>query len=78
MKLLLIGAKGTIGQAVAAALSQRHEVEAASSNNEMERVDIKRWPAWLRCSSQIWPGRLRPQARVSDGKGGSISCVPSA
>jgi len=40
VKLLLIGATGTIGQAVAAALSQRHEVIAASRSSEMARVDI--------------------------------------
>lgn len=40
MKLLLIGATGTIGQAIAAALSQRHEVVAASRNSGEARVDI--------------------------------------
>ncbi|HUK72040.1 MAG TPA: NAD-dependent epimerase/dehydratase family protein [Streptosporangiaceae bacterium] len=40
VKLLLIGATGTIGQAVAVALSQHHEVIAASRSSEMARVDI--------------------------------------
>jgi NAD(P)-dependent dehydrogenase (short-subunit alcohol dehydrogenase family) len=40
MKLLLIGATGTIGQAIAAALSPRHEVIAASLNSGQARVDI--------------------------------------
>ena len=40
MKLLLIGATGTIGRAVAAALSPRHEVVAVSRHSEPMRVDI--------------------------------------
>jgi NAD(P)-dependent dehydrogenase (short-subunit alcohol dehydrogenase family) len=40
LKLLLIGASGTIGQAISAALSQGHEVVAASRNSESARVDI--------------------------------------
>jgi NAD(P)-dependent dehydrogenase (short-subunit alcohol dehydrogenase family) len=40
LKLLLIGATGTIGQAIAAALSKSHEVVAASRNSESARVDI--------------------------------------
>jgi len=40
VKLLFIGATGTIGQAVAAALSQRHEAVAVSRGCEMARVDI--------------------------------------
>ncbi|HEY2189048.1 MAG TPA: sugar nucleotide-binding protein, partial [Caldimonas sp.] len=40
MKLLLVGATGTIGQAVAAALSQRHEVVPVSRNTPLLRVDI--------------------------------------
>jgi NAD(P)-dependent dehydrogenase (short-subunit alcohol dehydrogenase family) len=40
LKLLLIGASGTIGQAIAAALMQRHEVIAVSRNSEPARVDI--------------------------------------
>lgn len=40
MKLLLIGATGTIGRAVAAALSPRHEVVAVGRHSEPLRVDI--------------------------------------
>ena len=40
MKLMLIGATGTIGGAVAMALSQRHEVVALSRHTEPLRVDI--------------------------------------
>ena len=40
MKLLLIGATGTIGRAVAAVLSPRHEVLAVSRHSEPLRVDI--------------------------------------
>src|SRR5450755_4505425 len=40
MKILLIGATGTIGRAVAAALSPRHEVIAVSRHSEPLRVDI--------------------------------------
>jgi NAD(P)-dependent dehydrogenase (short-subunit alcohol dehydrogenase family) len=47
MKLMLIGATGTIGSAVAAALSQRHEVIAISRHTEPWRVDISS-PASIR------------------------------
>ncbi len=40
MKVLLIGATGTIGRAIAAALSPRHEVIAISRHTEPLRVDI--------------------------------------
>ena len=40
MRILLIGASGTIGKAVAAALGTRHEVIAASRVNSPLRVDI--------------------------------------
>jgi len=40
MKLVLVGASGTIGQAVASALSQRHEMVAVTRHTEPVRVDI--------------------------------------
>jgi len=40
MRILLIGATGTIGQAVLAALAGRHEVVAASHRRAEEPVDI--------------------------------------
>jgi NAD(P)-dependent dehydrogenase (short-subunit alcohol dehydrogenase family) len=40
MRILLIGATGTIGQAIAAALGSRHEVIPASRNKAHESVDI--------------------------------------
>jgi NAD(P)-dependent dehydrogenase (short-subunit alcohol dehydrogenase family) len=40
MKLMLIGATGTIGRAVAAALSPRHEVLAVTRHSEPLHVDI--------------------------------------
>jgi NAD(P)-dependent dehydrogenase (short-subunit alcohol dehydrogenase family) len=40
MRILLIGATGTIGQAVAAALSGRHEIISASRNKSHEQVDM--------------------------------------
>jgi NAD(P)-dependent dehydrogenase (short-subunit alcohol dehydrogenase family) len=40
MKILLVGATGTIGQAVAAALGPRHEVVAVSRHTAPLRVDI--------------------------------------
>lgn len=42
MKLLLIGATGTIGRAVADALSQRHEVIGVSRHSQPLSVDISR------------------------------------
>jgi NAD(P)-dependent dehydrogenase (short-subunit alcohol dehydrogenase family) len=40
MRILLIGATGTIGQAVAAALGERHDVISASRQKAHEQVDI--------------------------------------
>jgi NAD(P)-dependent dehydrogenase (short-subunit alcohol dehydrogenase family) len=40
MRILLIGATGTIGQAIAAALGTRHDVIAASHHNAHETVDL--------------------------------------
>ena len=41
MKVLVIGASGTIGQAVAAELGARHEILSAGQNSGQFRVDIK-------------------------------------
>ena len=40
MRILVVGATGTIGKAVVAALSSRHEVISASHNRAAERVDV--------------------------------------
>jgi NAD(P)-dependent dehydrogenase (short-subunit alcohol dehydrogenase family) len=40
MRILLIGATGTIGQAIAKALGNRHEVIPASRHKAQEKVDI--------------------------------------
>jgi NAD(P)-dependent dehydrogenase (short-subunit alcohol dehydrogenase family) len=40
MRILLVGASGTIGKAVAAALRPRHEVIEASRHKSHERVDL--------------------------------------
>ena len=40
MRILLVGASGTIGSAVAAALSGRHELILASAQKSAEQVDI--------------------------------------
>lgn len=40
MKILLIGASGTIGSAVAEELGQRHEIVAVGRNSGEEQVDI--------------------------------------
>lgn len=40
MRILIVGASGTIGQAVSAALSGRHELVLASRSRSHERVDI--------------------------------------
>lgn len=41
MKILVIGASGTIGQAVAAELGARHDILTAGHNSGQFRVDIK-------------------------------------
>jgi NAD(P)-dependent dehydrogenase (short-subunit alcohol dehydrogenase family) len=76
MKLMLIGATGTIGTAVSAALSQRHEVVAVSRHTEPLRVDISS-PASIRalfeavgpidgviCASGA--ARFKPLAKLDD------------
>lgn len=40
MKILLIGAGGTVGRAIAAELGQRHEIIAAGRNSGDVRIDI--------------------------------------
>lgn len=40
LRILLVGASGTLGRAVAAELSQRHEVIAAGRNSGAVRMDI--------------------------------------
>jgi len=40
MRILIVGASGTIGQAVTAALAGRHELVLASRSKSHERVDI--------------------------------------
>ena len=40
MKILLIGASGTVGSAIARELSQRHEIVRAGRNSGEEHVDI--------------------------------------
>jgi NAD(P)-dependent dehydrogenase (short-subunit alcohol dehydrogenase family) len=40
MRILLVGASGTIGQAVAAALRPRHDIIEASRHKSHERVDL--------------------------------------
>ena len=40
LRILLVGASGTLGKAVAAELSQRHEVIAAGRNSGAVRMDI--------------------------------------
>jgi NAD(P)-dependent dehydrogenase (short-subunit alcohol dehydrogenase family) len=76
MKLMLIGATGTIGSAVAAALSQRHEVVAVSRHTEPLRVDISS-PASIRALfeavgpldgviSASGAARFKPLAQLDD------------
>jgi len=40
MRILLVGATGTIGQAIAAAFGTRHDVIPASRNKAHEKVDV--------------------------------------
>ena len=40
MRILIVGAAGTIGSAVAAALGTRHDLVLASQQKASERVDI--------------------------------------
>lgn len=41
MKILLVGASGTLGQAVAANLAQRHQIVSAGRNSGDHRVDLR-------------------------------------
>ena len=52
LRILLVGASGTLGRAVAAELGQRHEVMAAgrSSGSADSRSSIKASAVWIRVS----------------------------
>ena len=76
MKLLLIGATGTIGRAVADALSQRHEVIGVSRHSQPLNVDISR-PDSIRALfdavgeldgvvSATGAARFKPMAQLDD------------
>ena len=47
MRILLVGATGTIGEAIAAALGKRHELIRASRSRADEQVDLAN-PASIR------------------------------
>lgn len=76
MKLLLVGATGTIGQAVAAALSQRHEIISVSRHTQPLRVDISAAESIRNLFAQAGPldgvvcaagaARFKPLARLED------------
>jgi NAD(P)-dependent dehydrogenase (short-subunit alcohol dehydrogenase family) len=76
MKLLLVGATGTIGQAVAAALSQRHEVVPVSRHTSPLRVDISSPESIRSLFAQAGPldgvvcasgaARFKPLAQLED------------
>ena len=76
MRILLIGATGTIGRAIAAAIADRHEVIAASHRRAAEQVDIadpESVRALFRRVGQVGavvsaagPARFAPLAALSD------------
>jgi NAD(P)-dependent dehydrogenase (short-subunit alcohol dehydrogenase family) len=76
LKLLLIGASGTIGQAIGAVLSQSHEVVAASRTSESARVDISDPTSIRALFEAVGPvdgviiaagaARLKPLAQLED------------
>jgi NAD(P)-dependent dehydrogenase (short-subunit alcohol dehydrogenase family) len=53
MKILIIGASGTVGSLVAAALSERHEIMRAGSKSGDVRVDIRDPSAIRRMFDQV-------------------------
>jgi len=76
MKLLLVGASGVIGGAVAAALSRHHEIVAVTRHSEPARVDISS-PASVRALfeavgpvdgiiSAAGAARFKPLAQLDD------------
>jgi len=76
MKLILVGATGVIGGAVAAALSRRHELVAVTRRSEPVRVDISS-PASIRALfdavgpvdgiiSAAGAARFKPLAQLED------------
>ncbi len=76
MKLLLIGATGTIGRAVAEALASRHEVVAVSRNSTPLRVDISSPESVRALFAAVGPidgvisaagaARFKPMAQLDD------------
>ena len=69
MKILVIGASGTIGKAVASELALRHEVVTAGRTSGDHRVDIAN-PQSLRDlyakQGQSTQSRVPPAASISD------------
>lgn len=77
MRILLIGATGTIGQAIAAALTPRHDVLLASHSKSALTVDITK-PESIKALyakvgmvdaiiSAAGPARFKPFAELTDG-----------
>jgi len=76
MKLMLIGATGTIGAAVAAALSPRHEIVAVTRHSSPLRVDIASGSSIRELFDAAGPldgvvcasgaGRFKPLAQLDD------------
>ena len=76
MRILVVGATGTIGRAVAQALSARHEVVAASHAKTTLHLDIAS-RAIHRVSvvaRRSWSSRLRPV----DGGGAAAKALKEA
>ena len=65
LRILLVGASGTLGRAVAAELSQRHEVIAAGRNSGALRMDIADVASIRRGLAEA--GMRRHQARHQEG-----------
>lgn len=55
MKIILVGASGTIGKKIAENLSKRHEIVAASLNNGQVKVDITDRESIVEMFKQVGP-----------------------
>jgi NAD(P)-dependent dehydrogenase (short-subunit alcohol dehydrogenase family) len=76
MRVLLVGATGTIGRAVAAALGERHEVIAVSRSSGAHRADIEDAASIARLYGAVGPvdavvctagrGQFGPLAQLDD------------
>ena len=76
MKVLLIGAQGTLGRAVALELGARHEIVAASRNSGNVRIDLADRASIAAALAQVGPVDAVVSAAGNVAFGGLLDLTP--